>query len=555
MAELSEVNQYLLEGERLMETRFYDRAMVEFNKALKIDSKTTMRKLDSLFDAAESTGDYEGVISIGTNMLLNQKDNNTLANKLGNAYRKMKNYGQAIKLYEHCLKHTPGDRFATYNLAATMAQIDLYDGNAVSAILPFEQMRTAKLPDNENGEERLKVIQREILKEQEKEKEAESPPPEKEGEVTGKKSKQKKEELTIVPEEIFERLRQQGPTKEQRIHLLDIAIHCLTKSHPQVAWRSLTRLVFQIPSDDYLQCYVAMAYALRGEEQLAIDKLLALLGKDQYNRYANANLGFLYKKQNNDLLAKKYFIITHQLLKKSQDLYDMDEFRAKGEKYYKDEIYKNALNIFKVLQEEQESPEVLARLGRIYIELDKFEKAINVYKRLVANYGQDPEVQKDLVEINIYILNLAKDLMEKHRYSHAVRMFEMSLEIIKSKAVCEDAMGAYKLLRDEAGIKKMKITIAQIEKEEKEREIEISYVEKLKKAEKYESKNIPYKAIQSYEEALRLKPDKDIVMKLIGLYKRTRQKYMIEDVTERYNKSIERMQRLAKLEAEEADIG
>ncbi|MBF0276829.1 MAG: tetratricopeptide repeat protein [SAR324 cluster bacterium] len=560
MAERGDVDQHLLEGQRLMDSKFYDRAMVEFNKALKIDSKTTMRALDNLFDAAEDTGDYEGVVSIGTNMLLNQKDNNILANKLGNAYRKMRNFGQAIKLYEHCLKFSPDDRFAPYNLAATMARIDLYDGNAVSAVLPFEQMRNPKLPDNEEGVERLKALQREILKEQE---EALSPPEDeeedwqaklkKEAEGPAKKSKEKKKEkINIVPEEIFERLRHQISTDEHKQLMQDIAIYCLEKSYPDIAWRSLTRLAFKIPSNEYIQCFVAMAYALRGEEQIAIDKLLSLLGKNQYNRYANANLGFLYKKQNNDLLAKKYFIITYQLLEKSQDFYDMDAFKEKGEKYFRDEIYKNALKVFEVLREEQESPVVLQRLGRIYIELDEYDKAIEVYRELVGKYGEDPEVQKDLVEINTYILNLAKSLMEKHRYSRAVLMFEMSLEIKRDKNVCEDGMGAYKLLRDEEGMKKMKIMIAQINREEQEREIEVSRVDKLKRAEKFESKNIPYKAIQAYEEALRLKPDKDVVMKLISLYKRTRQHDMIEDVTERYNKAIERMQRLAKLEAEEA---
>ena len=422
MAERGDVDQYLLEGERLMESKFYDRAMVEFNKALKLDSKITMRVLDNLFDAAEDTGDYEGVVSIGTNMLLNQKKNGTLANKLGNAYRKMNNFAQAIKLYEHCIKFSPDERFATYNLAATMARIDIYDGNAVSAVLPFEQMRSAKLPENEEGEERLKALQRQILKEQEKEltsseeeedwqeklkKEAETIKPE-------KKSRNKQEKINMVPEEIFEHLRHQGSTKEQQRLLLDLSIYCLEKNFPGIAWRALTRLVYTIPEDEYIQSFVAMSYALRGEEKLAIDKLLSLLGKNQYNRFANANLGYLYKKQGNDLLAKKYFIITYQLLEKSQELYDMKQFRQKGEKYFKDEIYKNAVKVFEVLREEEESPEVLAIAcpHSQFTLIDSTEKKIKALQWMIARLAlPNTQVVKGRAE------ELGRQPLYKHRFS------------------------------------------------------------------------------------------------------------------------------------------
>ena len=551
MAERSETQQHLAEGERLMMSRFYDRAMVEFNKALKLDSKTTMQALDGLFDTAERMDDYEGVISIGTNMLLNQPSNGALANKLGNAYRKMKNFGQAIKLYQHCLKNAPDDKFVTYNLAATMARIDLYDGKALSAVMPFERMKTPKLPDNEKGVERLTELQRELilLKEEAR---ADEEGDEEETPVEESQNEKQSQQVEVIPEEVFGYLRedQSISTKARVAVLKDLSLYCLENNDPEIAWRSLTRLIFHIPEDENFQSFVALAYALRGEEQLAIDKLLALLGTNQYNRFANVNLGFLYKKQGNDLLSKKYFITTHQLLEKSQDFYDMYEFRMLGEKYFQDKVYKNALKVFQVLREEQESPSVLYRLGRIYIELDELDQAIEVYKCLVENYRQYPDVEENLADINRYILNVAKNLMKNHRYSRAVKMFEMSLTIKKSKAVVEDAIGAYKLLRDEEGEKRMKVLLRVVEREEREQEIEASRVEKLKQAKKLEATNHTYKAIQAYEEALRLKPEKEVLVRLLALYKKSRQPEMIEDVTKRYNKAIERIQRLAELEAE-----
>lgn len=566
MAERNEVDQHLAEGKRLMVSKFYDRAMVEFNKALKLDSKITMRALDGMFETAEYTNDYEGVISIGTNMLLNQPNNNMLANKLGNAYRKMKNFGQAIKLYEHCIKHSPDDKFAPYNWAAAMARIDLYDGAAVSAVLPFERMSRPKLPKNEKGVERLTTLQQELIEAAEARAAAEEAKAaaeaggddwqtEMEKKLKAEQKKKKNRKVQLIPEELFDHLRRDKTvsTKAQQTMLKDLSIFCLEKNYPEIAWRAITRLIFQIPHDEDLQSFVALTYDARGEEQLAIDKLLSLLGKDQYNRFANVNLGYLYKKQGNDLLSKKYFLTTHQLLEKSQHYYDMNEFRMKGEQYLKDEVYKNALKVFEVLREEKEAPIILYRLGEIYLALDDYEKALEVYKCLVENYREEEGVEEKLVQINQHLLSMAKDLMADHRYSRAAGMFEMSLAIIKSKDVIENAMSAYKLLRDEEGEKRMKIALRLMEEEEREKEIKESRIKKLKQAKKLEAENLSYKAIQAYEEALRLKPEKKVLIRLLTLYKKTRQPEMMQDVAERYNKALERIQRLADLKAAEAN--
>ncbi|MBF0286372.1 MAG: tetratricopeptide repeat protein [SAR324 cluster bacterium] len=556
---------FLAEGEKLMQNQFYDRAILEFNKAYKLDSSTTNLALEKLFRGAEETGDYEGIISVGTSMLQHQPGNSQLANVLGNTHRRLGNFAQASKFYQHCLKYDPKHRFASYNLAAAMARADLYDGNVVNAITPFERMEGPKLPDNKEGEQRLKAIQQKIdaAQQEEKEKgegdksEGEDWQDQLDGELEPKKQEEpkKKQKVVLIPEEILIYIRKNRdmPALEMQEILKFLAFYAIENSFPKVAWRALTRLLFYTSQDENFRCFMALTYHLRGEKKLAIDQLLSILEENQYNRYANVNLGYLYQEQKNYNLARKYFVIASQLLEKSKDHYNMQQFRSLGEQYYRDEIYKNAQRVFEVLREESVAPDILERLGHIYLEQEMFDGAMEVYKLIMEDYYEQPEVKEAMVKANQMLLNKARKYMEIHKYTRAARMYEISLEIEHSKTVIEDTIGAYKLLRDEEGIKRMNILLRNIQNEEREREIVETIKQKLKEGKVFEKKKRNYEAIRCYEEALRLKPDQNVLIQLVRMYKKTRQREMIQDVTERYNKAIERQQRLAELEAEEQE--
>ncbi len=566
MAERDALENHLSEGERLMQNKLYDRAMVEFNKALQIDSKITNRALTGLFQQAEQTGDYEGLIAVGSNMLLHRPNNGYLANMLGNAYRKMGNISQAEKLYEHCLKYEADHRFAEYNMAAAMANVELYDSNAVSAVSPFEVMSWYKFADNEDGEKQLKDMQIEIEEEKEA-KLAEEDQNEDTGEGWQDKleqelkeeanKRQKRKRVELVPEELFNRIRKlygmKSPTSLRLLRAL--ALYCLQYNEAEIAWRTLTRLTFAFPKDENLQCFMAITYAMRNQEAVAEEKLIELLGKNRFSRFANVNLGILYKRQRKSVLSKKYFINTHLLLEKSMGHYDMYEFHELGEKYYQNGVHKNALKVFEVLNEETPSTEITYRLGRLYFETENYEKAVQTFKHLIDAAPDHAETKKALAEMNELLKEQARNLVQANKYSRGAQVYELSLEIEPSKEVVQDIISAYKLKRDDENVKRMTARLREIERLEKEKEIEESRLEKITEAKQFASKNQNYKAIRSYEEALRLKPEQSVLVRLVALYKKTRQHDMVEDVTNRYNKMIERQQRMAELENEEGGNG
>ena len=153
-------------GKNLMESHFYDRASVEFNKALSLDKEFASELIVDLYMEMQGSNP-DAMIALGINILQHNPDNIEMANMLGNTYRKKGDYNAAKSMYQRCLKRDPYFKNASYNLAATLARAEVYDGTAVSAIAEFESLNHYQLPDNSDGEEKLYAIQGEVIRNEE----------------------------------------------------------------------------------------------------------------------------------------------------------------------------------------------------------------------------------------------------------------------------------------------------------------------------------------------------------------------------------------------------
>ena len=134
-------------GKSLLEKNFFDWAAVEFNKAMELNPVIAKETVTKLFQEIQGGGNPDAIISLGINILQSGPDNIELANLIGSAYRKKHDWKRAENMYKHCLKHDAENKFAIYNLAATMARVEVQDGVAVSAINEFEKMSDFVLPE------------------------------------------------------------------------------------------------------------------------------------------------------------------------------------------------------------------------------------------------------------------------------------------------------------------------------------------------------------------------------------------------------------------------
>ncbi len=611
------IEKHLGEAERLMDGKLYDRAMIEFSKAMKINRKQASKAVKGIYERCMASGDYGGLIAVGSNLLSQVPDNIELANILGNAYRRMGNFPQATKLYEHALNADVKAELPAYNLAATLAHSNLFDQSVVSAISEFERMTSFKVLEDSEQEKKLMEIQRSFMpansepeeeapkvssekgettdNEADSEKTntdqtADSPPedqpsePDKASSQSKQSPSSKKEateatadpnwqknlaneveevespakkqeapkEIELEPMEIFKHMRRNMDldAEETLILIRALGAYCLRHKQPDVAWRLFTRLSFAWPDDDNIQCFLALAYAMWKGENQAIDKLITLLGDHPYNRYANVNLGYLYQQQKEFLLSRKYFIISRELLEKSDGYYDLREYRALADRYYEEETFGAALKIYEVLLSERETIDLLRRVGDIRLKMEKYKEALEAFLRIKEIAPDSQETDEIFQQLNQLFLQQAESLTQENKFARVVEFLELSLSIERTISVIEKLMDGYKALRNEPKVQYYQKELYRLREDMRLQEQEKHRQSKINEGKNYVKHHNYHKAIRSYEEALRLKPDKEVFVKLLGLYKRTRQLDMISDLTMRYNKSVEREQQEAKYKQE-----
>ena len=159
----SEALALLERGKQLLDSHFYDRSMIEFSKAMQVHRKLASKTVADIYRDMQGSGDLSALISVGSSLLSMNPDNVDLANAIGNLCRKNGDWNQAISLYEHCLRLKPKHNYATYNLPATIARLELADSLAVQAIREYEQRTSFYLPDYQDDLPELWELHHDML--------------------------------------------------------------------------------------------------------------------------------------------------------------------------------------------------------------------------------------------------------------------------------------------------------------------------------------------------------------------------------------------------------
>lgn len=563
--EKKSVDHILTSAEDLMAKKLYERSMIEFSKAIKMDANVTLRYLEGIFEQCEANGDYNGVIAVGSNILKQQKSAN-LANMLGNAYRKMGNPQGALQMYKNALSVDKKSQISAYNIAATMANVELYDHAAKSAISNFEKLTFFQLPEIENLEDELMAIQKKISAENQLIKqepvtevlnsstdETTTNAPHSSEETQEETFPEEESVFEIVPKKIFNYIRKNYKASDPTgLHLLHaLAFYCLRNEHAEIAWRSLSKLAFQNPQDLDLKAFGAISYYSRGKKEEALGQLVGLLGENPHNRYANVNLGYMYRLEKNLLLSRKYFLITQKLLQKSQGYYDMKAFRAMGDKYYESRLYPKALEVYRVLAEEEETLDLMNRTGYIHLRLGQYDDAFATFNRSRSLAPDNEDTRQFLKELNEEFLTHANMAISKNKHAQAIKFLENSLSIQRTKETAQRLLEMAERLKNYEKIKHYKELLNTIENEKRLRQLEEDRQKSIETAQKLEKQRQPFKAINEYENAFRMKLDKEIFLKLVELYKKTKQSSRVADLTERFNKMAEYERKVAQFEEEQ----
>lgn len=561
-------------GKNLMESHFYDRASVEFNKALSLDKEFASELIVDLYMEMQGSNP-DAMIALGINILQHNPDNIEMANMLGNTYRKKGDYNAAKSMYQRCLKRDPYFKNASYNLAATLARAEVYDGTAVSAIAEFESLNHYQLPDNSEGEEKLYAIQGEVIRNEEISAEGESAGEKDESlmdfledhldgekveepqanDIQEKKetssessseSQEKERKVEIDPEACFKMISENhdDQQKETSELLNALGLYCLTHYHPEIAVNSFQKLVQLHPEQIDFQCFLVLANGLEGNTGKAIDSLQKILIEHPFHRYSNVNLGYLFQKSGKTMKARTYFFITYKLLERSGGYYHIDRILNRAEEHFNEDRGKKALELYEPLYEEINAPNLLNRIGKLELLFSKLDEAVQTFRRVLKIDVKNAEAREGLKQLHQKFLMQLDNAVKKHDYEDAAKAFEKAIGIVKNPKLMQRGIDINKMLKNETRANQLERMLKQMLEKDSNQMVQ----EKISLAEEAEKKGNYKAAVGYYEQAIRISPKHEIMVKMSDFCQRIDRPELAEKVSKWFNQHLENQKRKAALE-------
>jgi len=557
------IDEYFAEGLKLLEGNFFNRAMIEFDKAMALDSDAVYPRIKQEMQDAASSGQLEAALALGLNLIKSDNSDFELANKLGNFAREQKNYPQAESLYKLALKAKKNYLPAFYNLAASMARVDKYDDAVQSALEPFNGLEDYVYPDCEGPAKLIETLTKDL------------------GEIKMKERVEKMQELTMAKEqketqgyaveaadielelrklkdlpkgaqpndvvEEFKRLIEEQP-QQAKDHTYNIAIYALMNGFLGEAEEALSRI--SVSDFEYVDLLKCILTAKKGDRTGAIEKLNKLMGDNEFNRLYNVNLGLLYQREGKKFVSAKYLIKTAALLEKSGGYYSMQELVRLAHESYDAGAFKKALNYYQIASTEIKDPKLWERLGTLYVELKKYDDAVRAFRSLQELDPNSPVAAKKLKEVHDYYYNKGKLLLDDRKFKPAGDFFRKALNVLRLPETLKAAAvvcGQLKQSDEEEAFLDEYAALMQVAKDkvvEQERQMLIL------EAKSWMAKKNYLKAIQSYESALRMKVDKNVFLQLAGLYKGLKKNDDLAALLGRWEKMVEHEEKMKQFAKE-----
>ncbi len=563
------VDKYVEHCLQLMDAQFYNKALLELQKGLVFESKHFINILEKNFDECYRKGNYEAALTLG--IILGKKKPNdfVLLNKIGNCARKSGNNRQANTFYRSALKINKRYEPAFYNLAAGLGRVEKYDLDVKYAIDAFKDIKKYILPDYFNASGLIQTITEQLISEKVRQQDdlmrelsSRCIQLEGKGELI-QVDEIKKEILRLKSEplkaEYPEILQRASKIISKRIESLknddtllqdqfDVGLLALNNNDSETALKHLLEVKEKKADMEYLDMLIALAKDLSGVPENMADILLKLLGKNQYDRFLNINLGLMYRKQRNRLLECKYLIIGAALLEKSEGIYKRSDLIKLANEHFEKKHFEKAMALYKIIAAEINDIHVLFNMALIHGYRKNRQRELELYRKILEI---DPFSEAALKQIRIIhdeYQDQAEIFVKQKKYKAATEKYEKAIEIMHVSGTIADAIQLYKQLNHQHRVAELRElleqTIAKETKEKREQMVK-GYIEKGKKLlneKKFKA------AIQIFEKAFSLKKDKDSFIWLAYIYKQLKLTSQLEDLLSRWRLINRERNRIAKVQ-------
>ncbi len=561
----AKIDEHLAEGMKLMSEKFYNGAMIEFDKAMELDPEIVYPKLVEELSNAAASGDLQSALSIGLNLIKEKNEDFELANKLGNYARELGDYKQAEGLYKTALKVKRGYQKAFYNLAASQARVNIYDDAVPSAISKFEKVENYVLPEYLGEEKLIDTLTEKVgqekkasVKEKLQELTVERDRMIEEGSAVEAKGidleikKLKENADKVLPEEILSEFDKMAAEDSENgnDHLYNKVLFAVKNKLANVALETIGKL--SVKDYETLGLLQAIALEQKGKREEAVSRMIKLLGKNEFNRYNNVNLGLMYRRLNKTFLATKYLIKTAVLLEKSNGIYSMKELVKEADECYETGNLKKALNYYTIAVTEIPTPRIWDQIGTIYIERKKYDEAVEAFRRLKELDPNSEIGDSKLMEIHNYYVEKADVLMDERKFKPAADYLHKALGVLRLPDTLKKTASVYKQLNVPEKEKELLKEYQEILDAEKDKEQEEKRQVLILQGKQELGKKNYLKAIEIYESILRMKVDRKVFLQLAALYKGLKKMDNLNDLERRWEKMVAHEEKMKQFEKDAA---
>ena len=561
------IEKHINEGLNHLSNKLFNGAMIEFDKAMSCDGEAVYVRLVDELSKTAGSGQLESALAIGLNLINKNPEDFELVNKLGNYAREIKDYRQANNLYKTALKINPNCKIAFYNLAASSAKADIYDEAIISALSQFDNVSGHILPEyleNQNiieeltekaakaKEERYRKKMKRLMNLKNEKTDAGDLIEARKLEIHIEKLKKGVKKVTnedIISE--FIRLIKED-SKHQSVHKYNLSLYAIHEKKPDLVIEMLEQL--SIKDFEHLDLLKVIAIGQKGHLKRAIDTFHHLLGKNEYNRYYNVNLGLMYRKAGKRFLAVKYLIKTAALLEKSNGVYSMKELLQEADEAYDQARYKKALNYYSVIVNELNDAEIWGKIGSIFTVRKKYDKAVDAFRRMQQLDPNSNTGEAKLREIHDYYVEKAESLFTERKFKASVEYFEKALKILRLHDIIKRTAETYKQHNNTDREQELLTELHELIEKEKAEEQEEFRQQMILKGKQLLKDKIYAKAIETFEAVFRMKVDRDIFIQLAMLYKGLKYGDGLASLENRWEKMLEHEEKLRKYEKKQTDL-
>lgn len=530
-----------------LEDADYQNASDLLNEIVPVASAEIKAELYDRACSAYDQADFKGCLVLGEALILHDKSEPKLLNKMGNCLRRLKSQKEANQYYKKSLQRNKNYSIAFYNLAASLANIDRFDDEILKLLRHVERFNDFIIPDYisiKSIKARRRIVEIVFDRRQDREndriqelllekdlkfqmghlKEIRG--------LTKKIMKKLQSELTETLtrneyETIIKEIIRTGwdSLSDEEKEILEIEVYNygiddLKNGNPEKSIDHFQKLKDRNCPFEYVDLMLALSIYLKKRSQSSMKGLKAFYRKYPNDRYININLAMAYKEQGNQLQATVHLIKAAAIFESLDGLLNPTQIFKKGQRLFESGDKEKALIFLTAAYRELKTNRILYSIGQLQLKLNQFENALHSFEELTFRFPDfSRKLDEEMRELNAQFFRQGEALFAKGCIEESVERYDMATrammteETLKKMAVCYRRLKQREKLAG-VNLELEKLYAKKVEEEENEKVQDLVFRGK----EAFHQRKYQ-KAVEYFEEALEIKPDKGVFVFLAHIYR------------------------------------